>query len=669
MRSLVPEDIYSINVVNDLELSPDGRSVAYVLGTFDRAGDVELSAIWVVDVASGTARQVTSGQTRESSPHWSPDGKSLAYTRISSEEDSNSGRAIYLVDTNTWGKHTSVIKGGYGVEQYTWSPDSQRICFVSKQPATDPISSATRSYRVMKYVDYADGWFDGRYKNLWIVELETGRITRLTDFDTNDSDPAFSPDGQEIAFTSNRTTGRDFNSTTDIWIVDASVPRRIRQVTDSVGVARKPSYSPDGSSIAYLGHRDHPGNEGVNVHVYVVSVQGGEVNDVLAGWDRPAWNLILTETRTHAPQTSPVWSPDGSTIYFVGTDRAVADVYQIKIGESKPERMTAGDHEVWKVSFDRSRTTFAAFLTDPCNAGDVYVAGGDSALRRLTSINGQYFDDVALAPIERIQVPGADGSSFEALLQKPAGFDASKRYPLVVRIPGGPHLCYGFSFVDEVQMLVGSGHVVASLNPRGTQSYGQERSVAVIGDWAGKDAEDITAAVDYLGTLPYVDRQRIGVTGASYGGYMVNWLVGHSNQFAAAVSQRSISNAMSLLGTCDFVNGDFLLLAFGGQLPYDKPDKYLERSPVMYARRVETPLLLIQGGFDFLTPLTQAQEFYAALKLLGKTVQLTMYPDEMHYIRRYGTPSTRIHYTKTHLDWFKEYLLEQATPRAITGTA
>jgi len=642
------DDLWDLRYVSDVRLSPDGQLVAFVAWSYDRSTDSARGVLQIVGESGGDRRTLTPEGTSDASPQWAPDGQFLTVL---------SGGQVVRVNLSD-GERVTLTALDQPVEEYCWSPDGRYICCVSKGASRFPDYPAN----VIVYDGFrrkdvkSDDWFDGRFRHLWLVDTVEGNTEQLTDEETDDMNPTFSPQGDKLAFVSDRTPNRELGLTSDVWLLDLD-SRDLVLLTDSSGPTAFPRFDPGGHRVAFLGHTGDPARFNNSLQIMVRDVRRGGARDALvatSAFDRPAHNVLLTETRRHAPLQGPSWSADGSEILFIGTDRGASNLYRVPADGGEPASVTSGDHEVAEVSFDKFCTSYAALITSTDQPGDVWLGRVDvPELTRVTSINEKVIGDKYLATHERVSFNSFDGLSIEGFLVKPPDFDPDTKYPMIVRIAGGPRLAYGSSFVDEVQIMAGNGYVVFYCNPRGSQSYGESFAEAVRNDWCGRDAQDILAGVDFMIDKGYVDETHIGLTGASYGGALVNWIVTQSDQFAAAVSQRTISNYMSFFGITDFGG---LRNEFGGVTPYEDPHRYLARSPVVYARNVTTPVLLMQAGSDHHTPLSQAEEFYGALISLGKRARLVVYPEEKHYFRRYGQPSSRIHYTSTILEWMDHFL-------------
>ena len=665
MRAIVPEDLFRFTFITDVQLSPDGELVAYVARSVDRERDRYRSAIWIVPSAGGAPRQLTRGDNEDLLPRWSPDGRHLAFVTDRGDIPPGKERAprnLWIVDLALraegplpLGNERQRTRFDNDVKDASWSPDGRRIVIVARpnrpEGATEP---TVRVYERLRYKSDEEGLLDLRRRHLWLLDATDGEPAQVTDGDWDDLEPSWSPKGDRIAFISNRSDDRDRNTIRDVYVLDVAggTPRRL---TGSDGPQEHPAFSPDGAAVAYFGHRDPRASNAVNHHVWIVPAAGGTPR-ALDEWDRTVGSVVITDMRGLVALPNPAWTADGARIYFVGSDSGTANVYAATTTGGPPQPVTRGEHQIVTASFDRERRRFAALVATATEPGDVYV--GDAAsgeLRRLTRVNDAVLRDAYVARPERIRFQGADGLEIEGWMLKPERFDRRERYPLILQIHGGPHTAYGHSFFHEFQVLAGKGYVVLYTNPRGSQSYGERFAHACVGDWGGKDYEDLMAAVDHVTALGYVDPSRLGVTGGSYGGFMTNWIIGHTDRFAAAVSARSISNNMSSFGTSD-IGWHFWDYEMGDADPYADPARYLRFSPLSYVRNVRTPLLILHAENDHRCPIEQAEQFFAALQYLRRPARMIRYAKDSHELTRGGKPSHRAHHMASLVEWFDAHL-------------
>ncbi len=648
-RGMMPEDITRIRWVGDAQMSPDGQRVAFVVTTLCEERDQYLSNIWMVAADGGPPRRLTSGDKRDRAPRWSPDGTRLAFV---SERQGQKRPQLYIMPIDG-GESVRLTELAQGVADPVWSPDGRRLAFVSRvggdeEPQGEPAEPRSRPARVittLKYKMNGEGFVYDRRSHLFVVVVDDGTVSQVTDSDDNHGEPAWSPDGTLLAFTSARHAERDEDDASDVWIMsrDGGEPRCL---TDTTGPAGRPAFSPDGRAIAYLGHRQRY-DAGYNWRLYTVPLDGGAPTCLSDGLDR---NCRALGSR------GPLWSADGDTLMVGVQTQGDVHVYQLDVkGRQAPKAVLDGSRQIIDVSAaaDGSRLAFAAM--DPTNPAEVFTCRPDgSAERRLTDLNSDWKAEVALAAPRRIACE-RDGCALATWVVKPYGFEPGKRYPLLLNIHGGPHMMYGHDFFDEFQVYSGAGYAVLYANPRGSQGYGEAFTREVIGDWGGVDYADVTAALDAaLQQCDFIDPQRLGVMGGSYGGYLTTWAVGHTGRFRAACSERAVNNVHTLFGSSDI--GHSFAEAQSGCLPWDNLDWYLQRSPLTHAANITTPLLILHAENDLRCPIEQAEQLFVALKKQRKEVCFVCFPDEGHDLSRAGRPRHRLERFRIILEWFASHL-------------
>ena len=653
---LLPEDLYAFRFLLDAQLSPDGARVAYVVRTANDDRDGYKSAVWLVPAAGASpALRITSGPGQDTLPRWSPDGRSIAFVSdraaFATEKDPKKRKPknVFLLSLDG-GEARQLTSLEDDCGDLAWSPDGTRIAFVVKdRREKGGEGDGIRAYDRMRYKSDEGFLWDTRRKHLWTVGVSDGEPRRLTDGDWDDAQPAWSPDGTHVAFVSNRTAERERNTVTDIWIVavDGGATRR---VTNEVGAYANPAWSPDGTRVACYGVEKALGSASRNVHLWLwPSSGGGKGTDLLASWDRTVGSVVMSDMRGQVQTMPPAWTAD--RLIFVGSDQGTANAYSVPIGGGDVRAETLGAHQIVSLSLDRSARRFAAVLANAVDPGNVVAGELGGAMRCLTDLNVELLRSRCVGPPERVSFTGADGWAIEGWLIKPRGFDPAKKWPLVLEVHGGPHATYGHGFFHEFQVLAGRGYAVLYTNPRGSHAYGERFSSACVGDWGGKDYLDLMAGVDHALALRWVDHKRLYVTGGSYGGFMTNWIIGHTDRFRAAATQRSISNNVSAFGTSD-IGWHFWEHEMGDATPWRDPAKLVERSPLTHVPNVKTPLLILHAERDLRCPIEQAEQFFIALRLHGVETQFVRFPDDNHDLTRGGKPRNRVEHCRRIVDWF-----------------
>ena len=651
---MTSEDLYAFRFLADAQISPDGIRIAYVVRTIDREKNTYESSIWVVPFEGSTSgTRLTYGSGQDALPRWSPDGRFLAFA---SDRNAPAGDPKKRKPKNLF---VLSLDGGEARQLTTfeddcgdlaWSPDGKRVAFTVREPKPKGAEDdGIRVYDRLRYKTDEGFLLDGRRRHIWVADLQGG-LRKLTGGDWDDSQPSWSADGALVAFASNRTDDRELNTVADIHV--AGIAGGGWRVTDGMGSYGNPRFSPDGKSIACYGVAKAIGSSAKNVHLFVFPARGDAAGrDLTDGWDRTVGSTVMSDMRSQSQTLPPTWSADLSRIIFVGSDQGTANVYSVAASAGDVRAETVGPHQVVSLSLAADAKRFACVFSNATLPGDVAAGELGRSLRCLTNVNADLLSSRYIAPPERIEFTAADGWTIEGWIMKPRGFDPAKKWPLVLEVHGGPHGAYGHGFFHEFQMLAGRGYAVLLTNPRGSHAYGEKFSTACVGDWGGKDYEDLMAGVDYALVLGWVDPKRLYVTGGSYGGFMTNWIVGHTDRFRAAATQRSISNNVSAFGVSD-IGWHFWEHEMGDASPWKDPQKLVERSPLTYVPNVKTPLLILHAERDLRCPIEQAEQFFTALRLHGVETQFVRFPEDNHDLTRGGKPRNRVEHAKRIADWF-----------------
>src|SRR3989441_3016676 len=540
---LSPEDLYEFRFLTDAQISPDGTRVAYAVKTSNAKRDGYQAAIWLVSWdGKKTAAQITAGTAQDSTPQWSPEGERLAFT--SDRGDVPKGRKrpprnIFVLDL-AGGEANQLTRFGDDCSDLAWSPDGRSLAFVVRDPKdSSDEDDGVRVYERARYKSDEGGLLDDRRKHMWIVGADGSAPRRLTDGDWDAGQPESSPDGREIAFVSNRTERRDLNTVADIHVVTLS--GETRRITDGEGSYGNPSWAPDGAVITAYGTECAIGSSARNIHIWAFPKGGGAGSDLLKTWDRSVGSSVISDMRAHAQTLPPAWTRDGR-ILFLGSDQGTANAYSCAARGGDVRAETVGSHQLVSWSLDDSRRRFAAIVATATDPGNLFVGEVAGPMRKTSCLNDELLSSKYIAAPERVEFTGAEGWTIEGWLMKPRGFDPAKKWPLVLEIHGGPHTAYGHSFFHEFQVLAGRGYAVLLTNPRGSHAYGPRFVEACVGDWGGKDYEDLMAGVDHAIGLGWVDPKRLYVTGGSYGGFMTERVGRHTHPRPAPGPPRSISD-------------------------------------------------------------------------------------------------------------------------------
>ncbi|MCO5178412.1 MAG: S9 family peptidase, partial [Thermomicrobiales bacterium] len=449
---------------------------------------------------------------------------------------------------------------------------------------------------------------------------------------------------------SNRDDDWEMSEVRDIYAIRPA-GQDIRRVSDGTGSWKRPSWSPDGTTIACLGTRNLS-SDAARTELFIVPAGGGSPESMSAGFDRSLADQGIGDS-TFFAESAPRWAADGKSILTVCSDEGSVQLARVDVPDGGVTLLTSGAHKVSNAA-QLPDGRVALGVGTPTTAGDIWIRGADGALSQLTHVGDEWGSSIALSQPEEFRVASADGTMIHGWIMKPANFDPDTKYPMLLEIHGGPFGMYAEALMHEFQTLAARGYVVLYTNPRGSAGYGDEFAGALFRGWGKHDMPDLMAAVDWAIEQGYVDPERLGILGGSYGGFMTNWVIGHTDRFKAAVTQRCLSDMYSTYGTDDiyFAMADQTI---GGD-PWDDPDIYWELSPITYVENIDTPLLIEHQEQDMRCPIGQAQQLFTALKRRGKTVEMMLYPDESHGMSRTGQPKHRIERLNAMLDWFDRYL-------------
>jgi dipeptidyl aminopeptidase/acylaminoacyl peptidase len=656
-RQFTIADLLKLRRVADPQISPDSQWVAYTIADTDKSANKRVSQIYVVPISGGEPRAVTSDPVSSTSPRWSPDGKRLAF--VSARE---AGPQIWTIEIEG-GQLKKLSNVATGVSGPVWSPDGKWIAFtsdVNPQCANDDCNrrldeEKAKSKVQAKIADrllyrHWNSWKEGKRTHILVVPGDGGEARDLTpgDFDAppfnlgGPDDYAFSPDSKELAFVRNTDRVEALSTNGDIFVVPVAEAGDARRLTgDNPANDLSPQYSPDGRFIAYRA-QSIPGFEADRWRLNLYDRKNGSIRS-------------LTEQMDSSVGTF-TFSNDGQKIYFVAEERARQPVYQVPVSGGAPRRLISeGFNDDVKIAPDGKSMIFTRqSIRQPIELFRAALDGGE--LTPLTRTNDAALAEFGLKPADEATWEGAAGSRVHGLIVKPANFAPGKKWPMIALIHGGPQSAWtdSWSYRWNAQVFASAGYVVLLPNPRGSTGYGQKFCDDISGDWGGRPFTDILNGVAYLCSLGYIDKERLGAAGGSYGGYMVDWIEGHNDdprfQFKALVSHAGVYNLTSMYGATEelwFPEWDFK------GTPWTNPEMYAKWSPHLFAKNFKTPMLVINGELDYRVPVTEGLQLFTALQRQGVESKLLYFPDEGHWVLK---PLNSELWYNTVLDWFDPHL-------------
>jgi dipeptidyl aminopeptidase/acylaminoacyl peptidase len=649
-RPLNVDDLYNLKEVRDPQRSPDGQWVAYTVTRAIKDTDKNDTDIWMVSWDGKQQIQITSTPEGESSPRWSPDGRYLSF--VSSRQGAKGGQIWLLNRGGGEAVKLTDVKGG--VSDYAWSPDSKQFVLVINDP--DPADAEAEKKEGAKtpkpivldrYAFKRDvrGYLDDRRSHLYLYDIEAKKNEILTAGTFDESSPAWSPDGKQVAFIRRHGEGDvDKAPNTDVFIIDAKAgakPTRLTTTTAHEG--GRPAWSPDGRTIAYLLGDENKYSAYDQDRLATIPVAGGQPRILTDSLDRPV--------------NSPLWSADGKSIIVGVVDDRSQHVASVPTAGGPVQRLITGKLVVsnFTPGVDGALAVLASTATD---IPEVHALE-KGALRRLSHQNDDWFKDVQLGTTEEVTSISQDGTEVHSLLVKPAGYRAGQKYPTLLRIHGGPNGQDAHSFNFERELFAAHGYAVLAVNYRGSNGRGAAFQKAIFADWGNKEVMDLLGAMDQVQKMGIADPDRLGIGGWSYGGILTNYTIASDTRFKAGISGAGSSNQITMYGTDQYIT------QYEQEIgpPWKTQDLWIKISyPFFHADRIRTPTLFMGGEKDFNVPITGSEQMYQALRSLGIDTQLVVYPNQYHGIT---TPSYKKDRLERYLAWYTKYL----KPGGTTTTA
>jgi dipeptidyl aminopeptidase/acylaminoacyl peptidase len=658
-RAVTLDDYFQIREVSDPQLSPDGQWVAYSVKTPLLKDDKNEDRIWMVPLSGGEPVPMSAEGVSSSHPRWSPDGKYLAF--LSSR---NEGKTQVWLLNRLGGEAQRLTDTAQDVDDFAWSPDSRRLALILRDPSSEELEAAkdkdrdekaaaqkekkpkTQKPWVIDRLQFKEdevGYLDRRRTHLYVFDVASKGVTQVTSGDYDDSEPAWSPEGKRLAFSSNRSTpDSDHSYNSDIWVVSADNSDKgaqLTQVTTNPGEDRSPAWSPDGKWITYVTQLEPKLFQYATHHLAIAPASGGEAKVLTLAFDRNA--------------NEPRFSSDGKSIYFIADDDGTQNLCRISSAGGEITRPIAGRLMVYGYSLSKTGEIAARIVTLE-RPDEIYVLQ-EGKLTQLTHTNDALMAQLKVSPGEYVHFKSKDGTIASGYLYKPLDYTPGKKYPTILRPHGGPVWAYYAEFDHLAQLLAANGYVVLYPNPRGSTGYGQKYCQAIFADWGNKDFQDDMAMVDYAIGQGIADPDKLGVGGWSYGGISTNFIITQTTRFKAAISGA----------------GEFLYITNYGHdhyqkdwetelgLPWENRALWEKLSPFNRLTSITTPTLIMGGEIDWNVPIINGEQMYQSLKRLGRTTELVVYPGEYH---EFSMPTHIKDRLERYLAWYGHYVKGDSIP-------
>ena len=660
-RPVGVDDLFGYREAHDPQVTSDGQYIAYTVSSTSLKDDKAEKRIYMVPAVGGEAIALTAEGVSSEYPRWSPDGRFLAFL----SERSEGKTQVYLLN-RLGGEAQRLTDTIQNVEAFEWAPDSKRLVLVLRDPSPEELeaaaikgkedgddkaagsskkSKAQRPWVIDRLLFKADtvGYLDRRHTHLYVFDIASKSLSQVSSGDYDDSDPAWSPDGKLLAFTSNRSKpDPDATYNRDIWVVAADNKDKGEhplQVTTHSGEKDHPSWSPDGKWITYVTSLDPKLFYYATKHVAVSPAAGGEAKVLTRSFDRFA--------------TLPRFTPDGKSIYFIADDDGTQNLCQVSLADGKITRPVGGRLTVDSYSFSKDGT-LAAAISDTVHPYEVFALPGGK-LTRLSHLNDAWEAQLKLSPGEYVTFKSKDGTTVHGYLYKPVEYVPGKKYPAILRPHGGPTEEYEAEFEGFAQLFAANGYVVLYPNPRGSSGYGEEFCKAIFADWGNKDYQDDMAMVDYAIARGIADPDKLGVGGHSYGGISTDFIIAQTTRFKAAISNAGVAEMTSLWGHDEYEKEYVLELGY----PWENRAAWDRVAPFYKVKNITTPTLFMGGNIDWNVPIVGGEQMYQSLKVLGRETELVVYPDEYH---EFKTPSHIKDMNERYLAWYAHYVKADGTP-------
>ncbi len=702
-RFITEKDLFDFVWIANPQLAPDGSRVAFTRVVVDEKRTGYETSIWTVAPSgSESPIRLTNGK-HDGQPRWSPDGKRLAFIRGGEKDDTGKPKPPQIAILSLAGGEARIVTDlPKGVANPVWSPDSKRVAFSSSTTPED-IEKAQRAKNAAKpaetpakpgetpakpdatkeaahpegdhesdvhiisravYRDNDEGYLDPkRHQHIWVLDIspasdDLARPIQLTNGDYDEGEARWTNDGARIYYLTTRIDEPYYdNGTTDIYSVSSvgGTPEKLTTIPMDIGDL---ALSPDGRRLAFHGSVTQPVRSYSQPDIWVMdNVPNSQPRNLTANYDFDMGDSVFGDNAAPRGGNGRTlhWSPDGHSLFDLVAKQGRTPIVRVDAQSGAVTEITHGDQAILDYSITPDARTTVALISTPVMIGDLFTIAADGAQTRLTDPNKALWAQLNLTAPEEINYKSFDGKDIQGWIQKPPDFDPHKKYPLILDIHGGPHAAYGWVFDHEFQWMAAKGYVVLYVNPRGSTSYGQDFANIIQYHYPGDDYRDLMIGVDELLKRGYIDPKKLAVTGGSGGGVLTNWTVTHTDRFAAAVSQRDISNWASWWYTADFT---LFQPRWFKSPPFEDPEDYANRSAITFVKNIHTPMMFVLGEADYRTPQDSGgEQLFRALKYLKRPTAMVVFPRETHELSRSGEPWHRIERLDHIVGWFDKYLM------------
>lgn len=656
------EALYNFRLVSDPQISPDGKHVIFSLSRIDRKSEKKYSDLWLIHLQDERLQQFTFGDYTDTQARWSPDGSSIAF--LSNRKEEKQMQLYILPFGGGEARPLTDMEGSFA--NYEWSPNGTQIVAQFRKKDAEvkareedeqkkKLGVVARHITHLGYKQDGAGYLPQEKWHIWRIDVDNGEATQLTEGDFNETQPTWSPDGERILFVSNRHPNYPLHPDETSLYTVPSAGGDIEEIQTRKGQKSSPAFSPDGRKVAYFGNEES-GHWYQNTSLFIVPTSGGDAKNVSLAHDINVSPSTLGDSKGSTPFPSPIWALDGERIFSVITRHGSQPVVAFKADGSGYEQITEQGSAAEGFSLDRQQTKLvypAGSLEGPEQVTVQPLDNGQAKV--LTRFNQSWMNEIEWGELEEKWLDTPAGTRLHGWILKPPGFDANKTYPSILEIHGGPYTQYGRFFMHEFHFFAAHGYVVSFCNPRGSQGYGEAHAGAIANNWGTVDFDDVMAWADYVASLPYIDSERMGVTGGSYGGYLTSLIIGKTDRFKAAVAQRLVSNLISFYGSSDMTWGVENLVCLPDQ-PWNDLDNYWRQSPIAYIGNATTPTLIIHSEMDYRCDREQGEQIFAALQRRGVPSEMVLFPEESHGLSRNGRTDRRVQRLTHMLRWFDTYL-------------